>query len=223
MDWKPSYDPVLGYSQRSTTHRLYTPRLYWKGVGVDGTNFWLRYDLKRIRQRAKFLVKDAGLNAIYALDLHCMEKLAPLVGGDRAVFAKLRRRVLKSLVERMYDEQTAAFYDARDSACAGPPRCAAGWWALWFACSISAYRPWKAICWRRSYYQRAVHLPPALTISAQVMLGMLLGVLGIVFATPITPPRWFWSGNFCWRTKAERGRSKVRNNNNPTTLPFVGA
>jgi predicted PurR-regulated permease PerM len=34
--------------------------------------------------------------------------------------------------------------------------------------------------------QRAVALPPALTISAQVVLGALLGVPGIVFATPLT-------------------------------------
>lgn len=35
-------------------------------------------------------------------------------------------------------------------------------------------------------YQRAVHVPPALLISAQVIFGTLLGVLGVVFATPLT-------------------------------------
>jgi predicted PurR-regulated permease PerM len=34
--------------------------------------------------------------------------------------------------------------------------------------------------------QRSVRLPPALTISAQVLLGVLIGPLGIVFATPLT-------------------------------------
>ncbi|MCK0508364.1 AI-2E family transporter [Aromatoleum anaerobium] len=34
--------------------------------------------------------------------------------------------------------------------------------------------------------QYSVHLPPALTISAQVLLGALLGALGVVFATPLT-------------------------------------
>ncbi|KON82230.2 AI-2E family transporter [Azoarcus sp. PA01] len=34
--------------------------------------------------------------------------------------------------------------------------------------------------------QYSVHLPPALTISAQVLLGALLGPLGVVFATPLT-------------------------------------
>lgn len=34
--------------------------------------------------------------------------------------------------------------------------------------------------------QRSVKLPPALTISAQVLLGALLGALGVMFATPLT-------------------------------------
>jgi predicted PurR-regulated permease PerM len=34
-------------------------------------------------------------------------------------------------------------------------------------------------------FQRSIELPPMLTISAQVVLGTLLGVLGIIFATPL--------------------------------------
>lgn len=34
--------------------------------------------------------------------------------------------------------------------------------------------------------QRSVRLPPALTITSQVLLGLLGGALGVVFATPIT-------------------------------------
>lgn len=114
MDWKPSYDPVLGYAQRATPQRLYSSRLYWKGVGVDLGNFVRRYDLRRIRERARFLVKDAGFNAIYAWDLECMERLAPLAGDDPAPFAARRRRVLASMLALMYDEQDAAFYDVRE-------------------------------------------------------------------------------------------------------------
>src|SRR5688572_12189377 len=102
MDWKPSYDPVLGYAQRVTPQRLYTSRLYWKGVSVDLHNFLLRYDLARIRRRGRFLVKDAGFNAIYAWDLECMERLAPLAGDDPAIFAERRQRVLKGMLELMY-------------------------------------------------------------------------------------------------------------------------
>lgn len=111
MDWKPSYDTVLRYGRRLTPRRLFSSRLYWKGVAVDLSNFVRRYDLARIRERARFLVKDAGFNAIYALDLQCMEKLAPIAGDDPETFAALRRRVLESMVRRMYDEHAGAFFD----------------------------------------------------------------------------------------------------------------
>jgi glycogen debranching enzyme len=113
MDWKPSYDTVLGYRQRTTPRRLYTSRLYWKAMAVDFSNFRQRYDLQRIRKRARFLVKDAGFNAIYALDLESMEKLAPLVGDDPAIYRNLRHRVVQSMLEQMYDAEDAAFYDLR--------------------------------------------------------------------------------------------------------------
>ncbi|MES2561986.1 MAG: AI-2E family transporter, partial [Pseudomonadota bacterium] len=35
-------------------------------------------------------------------------------------------------------------------------------------------------------YQKRVHIPPMITISAQVVLGTLLGILGVIFATPLT-------------------------------------
>jgi glycogen debranching enzyme len=59
-------------------------------------------------------VKDAGFNAIYAVDLHCMEKLAALAGDDPGVFARRRRQVLKSMMALMYDEASAAFYDVQE-------------------------------------------------------------------------------------------------------------
>jgi len=114
MDWKASYDPVLGYAERTTPRSLYFSKLYWKAVGIDLTNFLAGYDLERIKQRARFRVKDAGFNAIYAVDLHCMEKLAVLVGDDPEVFAGRRRRLVKSMMQLMYDEEAAAFYDVRE-------------------------------------------------------------------------------------------------------------
>ena len=114
MDWKASYDPVLGYAERTTPRRLYTSKLYWKAVGVDLANFLLSYDLARIKERGRFRVKDAGFNAIYAVDLHCMEKLAALAGDDPEVFAERRRRLLKSMVALMYDERRAAFLDVQE-------------------------------------------------------------------------------------------------------------
>jgi glycogen debranching enzyme len=114
MDWKPSYDPVLGYEERITRKGLLTSPLFWKAVGVDWSNFIRRYDLKRIRRRARFIVKDAGFNAFYALDLHCMEKLAAVAGDDPRIFAARRRRLVQSMVEKMYEHESAAFYDIRE-------------------------------------------------------------------------------------------------------------
>jgi glycogen debranching enzyme len=114
MDWKPSYDEVLGYRKRVTRERLWQSALYWKGVGVDWSNFVRRYDLVRIKREHRFLVKDAGFNAIYAMDLQSMEKLAKVIGDDPSVFAARRARVVKSMVELMYDQEDAAFYDVRE-------------------------------------------------------------------------------------------------------------
>jgi len=114
MDWKPSYDPVLGYEKGITPRRLYSSRLYWKAVRVDLHNFLARYDLQRIKAQRRFGVKDAGINAIYAVDLHCMEKLAVLVGDDPAVFARRRRRLLASMMKLMYDPDAAAFFDVQE-------------------------------------------------------------------------------------------------------------
>jgi glycogen debranching enzyme len=114
MDWKPSYDPVLGYEKRATPRRLYTASLYWKAVGVDLHNFLAGYDLQRIKERGPFRVKDAGINAIYAVDLHCMEKLAALVGDDPGVFAQRRRRLLASMMRLMFDADAAAFFDVQE-------------------------------------------------------------------------------------------------------------
>ncbi|HYC48638.1 MAG TPA: AI-2E family transporter [Burkholderiales bacterium] len=35
-------------------------------------------------------------------------------------------------------------------------------------------------------YQRSIEIPPMLTISAQIVLGTLLGMMGVIFATPLT-------------------------------------
>lgn len=111
MDWKASYDSVLGYRSRVTARRLVASPLFWKAINVDLQNFARRYDLNRIKRTGKFLVKDAGLNSLYAMDLQSMEKLAALAGDDPAPFARRRHRVASSMLELMYDEDAGAFYD----------------------------------------------------------------------------------------------------------------
>jgi len=114
MDWKASYDQVLGYAARVTPRHLHANRLFWKGAGVDLANFLARYDLARIRRRARFLVKDAGFNAIYAADLVAMQTLAGLVGDDETRFADRRRRVVDGMLRLMYDERERAFFDVQE-------------------------------------------------------------------------------------------------------------
>jgi glycogen debranching enzyme len=114
MDWKASYDPVLGCPRRVTHRWRYFSPLFWSTIGVDFANFLRRYDLPRIKRRGKFLVKDAGFNAIYAADLGAMEKLAGLIGDDAGVFAARRQRVVRSMLELMYDENDCAFYDLKE-------------------------------------------------------------------------------------------------------------
>jgi glycogen debranching enzyme len=114
MDWKASYDPVLGYRRRSTPRHLAWSSLYWKAVDADFTNFARGYDLSRIRTQSRFLVKDAGFNAIYAVDLECMERLAAVVGDDPQVFVERRARLAASMQRMMYDEEDAAFYDLQE-------------------------------------------------------------------------------------------------------------
>src|SRR6185503_18182963 len=65
-------------------------------------------------KRARFLVKDAGVNAIYAMDLQSMERLAKAIGDDPERYARRRRRVLDSMMRLMWDEKDAAFYDVRE-------------------------------------------------------------------------------------------------------------
>jgi glycogen debranching enzyme len=114
MDWKASYDAVLGYRQRVTPRHLYTCPLFWKAVKIDLLNFARRYDLRRIQRQGSFLVKDVGVNAIYAMDLQAMEQLATLIGDDAERFARRRRRVVQSLLELAYHAEDGAFYDIRE-------------------------------------------------------------------------------------------------------------
>jgi glycogen debranching enzyme len=111
MDWKASYDPVIGCTSRRTPRSLLRSRLFWKVVAVDLANFMQGYELERIRRTGRFLLQDAGFNAIYATDLQAMERLAVVAGDDPSRYAQRRRRVASALLERSYDADAAAFYD----------------------------------------------------------------------------------------------------------------
>jgi glycogen debranching enzyme len=115
MDFKPSFDLVLGHVPRTTPA---VPRhrsgLFWRLAAVEAGNFACGYDLQCIRRHARFLVKEVGLNTLYACDLQAMERLASLVGDDPAPFAQRRARVARALVERLYDPGQEAFFDVQE-------------------------------------------------------------------------------------------------------------
>lgn len=114
MDWKPSYDVVLGHEPRITPPRMNSSSLYWNVMAVDASNFLCGYDLSRIRRRQRFIVKDAGFNAIYARDLQAMETLARVIGDDPEPFARRRAKVAQAMMEVLYDRDAEAFLDVQE-------------------------------------------------------------------------------------------------------------
>ena len=108
MDWKPSYDEVV--------HR--TPGradfiLFLKVIFVDFKNFINRYCYKKLYQKNYFIIKDAGINTIYAQNLQAMAGLCRLVKDDDATehYKSKAKITVKSILDFMYDEEEAAFYD----------------------------------------------------------------------------------------------------------------
>jgi hypothetical protein len=71
MDWKPSFDVVVGFPEKQADWRL-----FWKVVSVDIRNFWHNYDLKKIYEKEYFILKDAGFNTIYARTCKLWQKFA---------------------------------------------------------------------------------------------------------------------------------------------------
>ncbi len=106
MDWKASYDPVLGFSGKANYH------LFIKGVGVDFRNFIRNYNMNKISRTSYFKVKDTGFNSIYAANLHDLSFLCKVAGDeDQEKYLSLARMVTESILRVMYDEEDAAFYD----------------------------------------------------------------------------------------------------------------
>ncbi len=107
MDWKASYDPVLGYDRGKAG-----PLLFWKVLQVDTFNFLKNYNLPAIYKGNKFIVKDVGFNTIYAQNLRAMSALCKLAGDATAArFDDQAARTEQSIMHYMFDKKDAAFYD----------------------------------------------------------------------------------------------------------------
>ena len=108
MDWKPTFDVVVNFQEKKADWRLFI-----KMAGVDFRNFLNNYNLKKVYQKGYFLVKEVGLNTIYAQNLNAMAGLCSELGEEKeaGAFKRLGEQVSRSILEVMYDEKDAAFYD----------------------------------------------------------------------------------------------------------------
>ena len=108
MDWKPTFDVVVDFPEKKADWRL-----FMKMVGVDFRNFMNNYNLKKVYKKGYFQVKEVGLNTIYAQNLNAMAGLCKELGEEKeaGAFKRLGEQVSRSILEVMYDEKDAAFYD----------------------------------------------------------------------------------------------------------------
>jgi len=109
MDWKPTFDVPLNFKGKANN------LLYMKVIWVDFRNFLNNYDLKKIYKKNYFLVKEVGLNTIYAQNLQSLGELCEKVDDrDAQVYYKRAKKVSDSIVEILYDKEDKAFYDVYD-------------------------------------------------------------------------------------------------------------
>lgn len=108
MDWKPTFDVVVDFPEKKADWRLFL-----KVIGVDFRNFLGNYNLRKIYKKGYFLVKEVGLNVIYAQNLNTMAGLCTEMGEEKeaGAFKRLGEQLSRSILEVMYDEKDAAFYD----------------------------------------------------------------------------------------------------------------
>ncbi len=107
IDWKPSFDEVVNFPPGKADWRLFV-----KVIGIDFRNFLNNYNDKKIYEKGYFIVKEVGFNTIYAQNLLALHQLCKKVSDPDAPIYKTRyNQTVKSILEVMYDKETAAFYD----------------------------------------------------------------------------------------------------------------
>lgn len=108
LDFKPSYDPVLGYRKGRAGLGL-----LWRALRVDASNFLRRYDLGSIRRSGRFRVRDVLVNSFYALDLLELSRLCRIAGFEQAgtLYATRADKVMAAIQDKMYDPGLEAYLD----------------------------------------------------------------------------------------------------------------
>jgi hypothetical protein len=108
LDWKPSYDEIVHFQTQKANEKLFR-KIIW---GVDFRNFLRNYNLKKIHRANYFIVKEVLLNTMYVQDLRALAKLCKEFNDpDAKKYSALAERAALRIIEIMYDEETAAFYD----------------------------------------------------------------------------------------------------------------
>jgi glycogen debranching enzyme len=108
LDEKPSYDSLIGSRPKSGNLRQYLQLMK-----IEAGNFFRRYNLPKIYRKGKFIVKDVGMNTIYALDLFALGRICKEAGDevDALRFRERAEKVSESIFKLMYNEDDLAFYD----------------------------------------------------------------------------------------------------------------
>lgn len=108
MDWKATFDPVVNFRGGKAGWKLFL-----KVIAVDVKNFLANYNMERIAHSDHFRVKDAGFNSIYACNLQDMAVLCKITGDQEGMhhFTDRLNRVISAIIDVLYDEIDAAFYD----------------------------------------------------------------------------------------------------------------
>lgn len=106
VDYKPSFDKVLGFNKGKGNIGLYA-----RAGKVDLVNFLYRYNLPKLGRKKLFIVKDVIFNTFYAQDLGCVADLLEILGMDGTVYRNRASEVTKAINNQMYSIAEAAFFD----------------------------------------------------------------------------------------------------------------
>jgi glycogen debranching enzyme len=114
IDWKPSFDEVVGKDVRSKSRYLLASKLFWHVATVDVANFLRGYQHSYHHSRGhKFAVKEVTVNTTYACDLRALSELCLIANlqKEAQLYERRAEKVGTSILNFMYDNRSAAFFD----------------------------------------------------------------------------------------------------------------
>jgi len=108
IDHKPSFDSLVGFD---STHKA-SWNYFMRIILVQLKNYLRGYKLKTIHKANVFIVKETLFNTMYVQDLRALATLCEIANDDDCKkYEALAHKVALRMIELMYDDETAAFYD----------------------------------------------------------------------------------------------------------------